>query len=95
MIPFGSVTEAEAAVSAGVDAVIAQGIEAGGHVRGTPSIWELLPAMVEAVGSVPVLASGGIGDGAGLARRCGSGRKASSLGTRFVAREEPVAQRRA
>jgi nitronate monooxygenase len=80
LVQVGSVTEAEAAVSAGVDAVIAHGIEAGGHVRGTPSIWELLPAMVGAVGSVPVLASGGIGDGAGLARRCGSGRKASRSG---------------
>ncbi len=42
LIQVGSVEEAEAAVMAGVDAVIAQGVEAGGHVRGTTSIWELI-----------------------------------------------------
>src|SRR5437764_14062175 len=67
-IQVGSVAEARAAASAGVDAVIAQGIEAGGHVRGRTSIWDLLPAVVEAVKPVPVLASGGIGDGIGVAR---------------------------
>ena len=51
-----------------VDAVIAQGVEAGGHVRGTTPIWELLPQVVDAVAPLPVLASGGIGDGVGLAR---------------------------
>jgi len=88
LIQVGSVAEAEAAAAAGVDAVIAQGIEAGGHVRGTTSIWELLPAAVEAVKPVPVLASGGIGDGAGLARALRLGAQGVSLGTRFVASEE-------
>jgi nitronate monooxygenase len=87
-VQVGSVTEAAAAASAGVDAVIAQGIEAGGHVRGTTSIWELLPAVVEAVSPVPVLASGGIGDGEGLARALRLGAQGVSLGTRFVASEE-------
>jgi len=71
-----------------VDAVIAQGFEAGGHVRGTTSIWELLPATVEAIEPVPVLASGGIGDGAGLARALRLGAQGVSLGTRFVASDE-------
>ena len=87
-LQVGSVDEARAAVADGVDIVIAQGIEAGGHVRGTTSIWTLLPAVVEAVGSVPVLASGGIGDGAGIARALGLGAQGVSLGTRFVASEE-------
>jgi nitronate monooxygenase len=87
-LQVGSVDEARAAAADGVDIVIAQGIEAGGHVRGTTSIWTLLPAVVEAVGSVPVLASGGIGDGAGIARALGLGAQGVSLGTRFVASEE-------
>jgi nitronate monooxygenase/enoyl-[acyl-carrier protein] reductase II len=88
LIQVGSVEEARAAVEAGVDAVIAQGIEAGGHIRGRSSIWELLPTMVEAVAPVPVLASGGIGDGAGVARAIGLGAQGVSLGTRFVASDE-------
>src|SRR2546423_9338 len=91
LVQVGSVAEAEAAVEAGVDAVIAQGVEAGGHVRGTTSIWELLPATVAAVSPVPVLASGGIGDGAGIARALGLGAQGVSLGTRFVASDESKA----
>jgi nitronate monooxygenase len=90
LIQVGSVEEAEAAAEAeaGVDAVIAQGVEAGGHVRGTTSIWELLPAAVARVAPLPVLASGAIGDGAGLARALRLGAAGVSLGTRFVASDE-------
>ncbi len=88
LIQVGSVEEAVAAAAAGVDAVIAQGVEAGGHVRGTNSIWELIPEVVEAVAPVPVLASGGIGDGAGLALALQLGAQGVSLGTRFVASDE-------
>jgi NAD(P)H-dependent flavin oxidoreductase YrpB (nitropropane dioxygenase family) len=88
LIQIGSVEEAKRAADAGVDAVIAQGVEAGGHVRGTTPIWELLPAVVEAVRPVPVLASGGIGDGAGLAGALEVGAQGVSLGTRFVASDE-------
>jgi nitronate monooxygenase/enoyl-[acyl-carrier protein] reductase II len=87
-IQVGSVDEAVRAADAGVDAVIAQGIEAGGHVRGTMSIWELLPATIDAVKPLPVLASGGIGDGAGVARALQLGAQGVSLGTRFVASDE-------
>jgi nitronate monooxygenase len=87
-IQVGSVDEAVHAAESGVDAVIAQGIEAGGHVRGTTSIWELLPATIEAVKPLPVLASGGIGDGAGLWRALQMGAQGVSLGTRFVASDE-------
>ncbi len=88
LIQVGSVEEAMRSANAGVDAVIAQGIEAGGHVRGTTSIWELLPTVVRAIKPVPVLASGGIGDGAGLASAIQFGAQGVSLGTRFVASEE-------
>ena len=88
IIKVGSTDEAKAAAAAGVDAVIAQGVEAGGHVKGTTSIWTLLPAVVEAIKPVPVLASGGIGDGAGVARAIGLGAQGVSLGTRFVASDE-------
>ena len=87
-IQVGSVEEAVAAAEAGVDGVIAQGVEAGGHVRGTTSIWTLLPDAVRAVAPLPVVASGGIGDGAGVARALGLGAQAVSLGTRFVASDE-------
>jgi NAD(P)H-dependent flavin oxidoreductase YrpB (nitropropane dioxygenase family) len=88
LIQVGSVEEAAAAAAAGVDAVIAQGLEAGGHVRGTTSIWELLPATVDEIAPVPVLASGGIGDGGGVARALALGAHGVSLGTRFVASDE-------
>lgn len=87
-IQVGSLKEAIAAASSGVHAVIAQGFEAGGHVKGTTSIWELLPATVEAIKPMPVLASGGVGDGAGLARALRLGAQGVSLGTRFVASDE-------
>ena len=87
-IQVGSVEEARAAAEAGVDAVIAQGVEAGGHVKGATSIWDLLSATVDAIKPVPVLAAGGIGDGAGLARALKLGAQGVSLGTRFVASDE-------
>jgi len=88
MIQVGSVEEALSAADAGVDAIIAQGIEAGGHVRGTTSIWTLLPQVVQKVAPLPVVASGGIGDGLGVARALGLGAQAVSLGTRFLASDE-------
>jgi len=88
VVQVGSAAEARAAAAAGVDAVIAQGVEAGGHVRGTTPVWVLLPRVVGAVGPVPVLASGGIGDGAGVARALRAGAQGVSLGTRFVASDE-------
>ncbi len=57
-------------------------------MRGTTSIWELLPETVQAVSPLPVLASGGIGDGDGLARALRLGAQGVSLGTRFVASDE-------
>ena len=87
-IQTGTVAEAVRAANAGVDAVIAQGVEAGGHVRATESLWDVLPEVVKAVAPLPVIASGGIGDGAGIARALELGAQGVSLGTRFVACDE-------
>lgn len=84
----GSVEEAEAAVAAGADAVIVQGVEAGGHVKGTCALSVLLPAAVAAVSPVPVVAAGGIADGRGLAAALLLGAQAASLGTRFLCSRE-------
>jgi NAD(P)H-dependent flavin oxidoreductase YrpB (nitropropane dioxygenase family) len=84
----GSTEEAASAARAGVDAVIVQGVEAGGHVMATRSIWELLPETIAVVGATPILASGGIGDGRGIARALRLGAQGVSLGTRFVASAE-------
>ena len=87
-IQTGSVDEAKRAAEAGVDAVIAQGVEAGGHVRATESLWGVLPKVVEAIRPLPVIAAGGIGDGAAIAKAISLGAQGVSMGTRFVASEE-------
>src|SRR5262245_7821144 len=84
----GSVAEAKAAAAAGVDAIVAQGFEAGGHVRGTFSLAALVPAVVQAVAPLPVVAAGGIANGRGLVAALGLGAQAALMGTRFVASEE-------
>ncbi|GLZ00033.1 hypothetical protein Acsp02_72850 [Actinoplanes sp. NBRC 103695] len=63
----GDVDEALHAVAAGVDVVVAQGWEAGGHVRGGTTTMALVPAVVDAVDPVPVVVAGGIADGRGVA----------------------------
>lgn len=70
----GSITEAKAAAAAGVDVIIAQGVEAGGHVRGEISTLTLVPRVVDAVFPTPVIASGGISDARGLVAVLGAGR---------------------
>ncbi len=87
-LQVGSVEEALTAVNAGVDGIIAQGVEAGGHVKSTTSLSTLVPAMVEAVGPVPVIAAGGIATGHGVVAALTLGAQAVSMGTRFVASEE-------
>jgi NAD(P)H-dependent flavin oxidoreductase YrpB (nitropropane dioxygenase family) len=83
----GSLEEAIAAEDAGVDLVIAQGREAGGHVRGTLGVLALLEAILDAI-TVPVLAAGGIGSGRGLAAVLATGADGARMGTRFVATPE-------
>lgn len=80
--------EARHAVECGVDVVVAQGWEAGGHVRGTVATMPLIPAVVDAVGSVPVVAAGGIADGRGFAAALALGASGAWIGTRFLASTE-------
>ena len=86
----GSREEALAAVKAGCDFIIAQGIEAGGHVRGTISLMALLNQVLEVV-NVPVLAAGGIGSGRTMAAALAAGAEGVRVGTRFIAAEESEA----
>jgi nitronate monooxygenase len=76
------------AIDLGVDFLICQGIEAGGHVQSSRPLWQLLPEIVEAAGNRPVVAAGGIGEGAGIARALAVGAAGAMLGTRFVATQE-------
>ncbi len=84
----GSADEARRVVAAGVDVVVAQGVEAGGHVWGEVTTMALVPRVVDAVSPVPVVAAGGIADGRGLAAALALGAQAAWVGTRFVASEE-------
>jgi nitronate monooxygenase len=87
-----TVSEAKAAESAGADIIVAQGMEAGGH-RGAfdatkaetrmIGLFSLLPAIVDAV-KVPVVASGGIADGRGVAAALLLGASAVQVGTAFL-----------
>jgi nitronate monooxygenase len=83
----GSRDEALAAADAGCDAVVAQGVEAGGHVRGTTPLLELLESVVGRV-TIPVVAAGGIVDGRGMAAAMRAGAAAVRIGTRLVATAE-------
>lgn len=83
----GSADEARAAAAAGCDLIVVQGIEAGGHVRGTIGLLPLLDAVLDAV-EVPVVAAGGIGTARGLAAVLAAGASAARIGTRFVATYE-------
>ena len=83
----GSVEEAVAATRAGCDFVIAQGTEAGGHVRGRVGLLPLLSAVLDAVG-VPVVAAGGLGTARTMAAALAAGADAVRVGTRFVAAVE-------
>jgi NAD(P)H-dependent flavin oxidoreductase YrpB (nitropropane dioxygenase family) len=82
-----SVSEARRAAEAGADAIVAQGTEGGGHVWLMGTL-VLVPQVVRAVAPVPVLAAGGIADGAGLAAALMLGAEGVLLGTRFLATPE-------
>ncbi len=83
----GSADEAAAAEQAGCDLVVAQGTEAGGHVRGQTSLLPLLSQVLGAV-AIPVVAAGGIATGRDLAAVLACGASAARIGTRFVATNE-------
>jgi NAD(P)H-dependent flavin oxidoreductase YrpB (nitropropane dioxygenase family) len=83
----GSLEEGFAAVDAGCDFVIAQGTEAGGHVRGELPLLVLLDEVLDRV-EVPVIAAGGIGTARGMAAVLAAGAAGARVGTRFVASDE-------
>lgn len=85
----GNAGEALAAIDAGADAVIAQGVEAGGHTRGTVSALEVLDQVLRVVGSrVPVIVAGGIASAADVQTALESGAAAAVAGTAFLATDE-------
>jgi nitronate monooxygenase len=88
MLAVGSADEARRAAASGVDVIVAQGLEAGGHVRNDVGLMPLLPTVVEAVAPTPVLAAGGIVNGHGLAAALSLGAEGVVVGTRFVASAE-------
>jgi nitronate monooxygenase len=87
-----SLAGARQAAEAGADIIIAQGRDSGGHsgtVRGTMG---LVPAVVDAVAPIPVVAAGGIADGRGLAAALALGASGVLMGTRFTASQESLWQ---
>ncbi|MBR0697042.1 nitronate monooxygenase family protein [Bradyrhizobium lablabi] len=87
----GSVAEAEAAVRSGAQGIVVQGNEAGGHNRAVAATFSLLPAVIDAVPSVPVVAAGGIADGRTVAAALALGAEAVWVGTRLLASFEAYA----
>jgi enoyl-[acyl-carrier protein] reductase II len=84
-----SVALAQRLQRAGADALVAEGLESGGHVGETATM-ALVPQVVDSV-TIPVVAAGGIGDGRGLAAALALGAQGVQLGTRFVCADECVA----
>ncbi|CAN5575657.1 enoyl-[acyl-carrier-protein] reductase FabK [soil metagenome] len=87
----GSPQEAVRSVEQGVDFIVAQGVEAGGHVWGEVGTMALVPAVADAIPGTPVVAAGGIADGRGFAAALALGAAGIWMGTRFLlAREAPI-----
>jgi Nitronate monooxygenase len=87
----GSVEAAQQAVESGVDLIVAQGSEAGGHNYGRLPTFVLVPAILEVVAPTPVLAAGGIATGRQIAAALVLGAGGVWVGTRFVVSEEAFA----
>lgn len=84
-----TVAEARQAAELGADLIVAQGTEGGGH-GATRSTFSLVPAVVDAVSPVPVVAAGGVADGRGLAAALMLGAVGVLIGTRFYASDEAL-----
>lgn len=83
-----SVAMAKRMERCGADAVVVEGMEAGGHI-GSQTTMTLVPQIVDAV-NIPVIAAGGIGDGRGFAAAWMLGAEAVQMGTRFVVADESI-----
>jgi NAD(P)H-dependent flavin oxidoreductase YrpB (nitropropane dioxygenase family) len=90
-VQVGSAAGASAAIAAGADFVIVQGIEAGGHVQSSTPLARLLGETIAIAGATPVIAAGGIATGADIARVMKAGAQGVMMGTRFVASDESLA----
>lgn len=86
----GSVKEAADAAAAGADVIVAQGNESGGHGQSNRGLFGLLPAVVEEVGPVPVVAAGGISGPEGYEAALAFGASGVALGTAFYATDEAM-----
>ena len=87
----GSGEEARSAAGAGIDVLVAQGVEAGGHVRGETPLIQLLAEVRATAPGVPVLAAGGIADASDVRTALVAGADGVWVGTRFVASAESAA----
>ncbi|MGN6371720.1 MAG: nitronate monooxygenase [Solirubrobacteraceae bacterium] len=87
----GTVAQAKQALAEGVDGLIAQGREAGGHLLGVEPALEFLPRALEVAGSHPVLVAGGIAEAGDVQRALAAGAKAAVAGTRFLLTDECAA----
>ncbi len=94
LVQVGTAAGARQARVDGADAVIAQGVEAGGHVQSTTPLADLLDDVLEVCGDIPVIATGGLAERADIARVRRRGAAGAMLGTSFVATVESAAHER-
>lgn len=87
-VQVGDEADASAALEAGADGLIAQGLEAGGHNLGTLPLLEFLPILTGLIGERLLIAAGGIADGASMAAALAAGADAVWVGTALVATDE-------
>lgn len=84
----GTLAQAKAALAAGADGLVVQGVEAGGHLAGDQPLADVLPRVMETAGRVPVLAAGGVAQAADVRRMLDAGAAAAVAGTRFLLTDE-------
>ncbi len=94
IVQVQTLDQAREAADAGVDAIVAQGTEAGGH-GGNRATLPFVPAVVDIAKGIPVIAAGGIADGRGLAAALALGASGVLCGTGFFASDESLADNQA
>lgn len=90
-IQVTSAESARAALNLGADYLVCQGTEAGGHVQASSRLIEALPKVLDEAKQTPVVAAGGMGNGADIRKVLSAGASGAMLGTRFVATRECLA----